>query len=95
MAVTARRLPYARGEGLASAFLDGGRGLPVMGLLLGAVLVAAGGGDALVGVAALALCSAMVVALAVRRVGGFTGDVLGAAGVVGETAGLLAAAARW
>jgi cobalamin synthase len=34
-------------------------------------------------------------ALAVRRLGGFTGDVLGAAGMVGETAGLLAAAARW
>jgi adenosylcobinamide-GDP ribazoletransferase len=34
-----------------------------------------------------------VVALALRRIGGFTGDVLGAAGMLGETAGLLAAAA--
>jgi cobalamin synthase len=36
-----------------------------------------------------------VVALARRRLGGFTGDVLGASGMVGETTGLIAAAARW
>ena len=36
-----------------------------------------------------------VVTLAYRRLGGFTGDVLGAACVLGETAGLLAAAASW
>jgi adenosylcobinamide-GDP ribazoletransferase len=50
------------------------------------------------GLAAVAACfaaSGAVVAFAVRRVGGFTGDVLGAAAVVGETAGLLVAAARW
>jgi cobalamin synthase len=35
------------------------------------------------------------VAFAVRRVGGYTGDVLGAAGVIAETAGLIVAAARW
>ncbi len=43
----------------------------------------------------LGAVAAAVVALAVRRLGGFTGDVLGAAGMVGETAGLLAAAATW
>ena len=36
-----------------------------------------------------------VAALARRRIGGFTGDVLGASGVLAETAGLLVAAARW
>jgi len=36
-----------------------------------------------------------VVVLARRRIGGFTGDVLGAAGVVGETLGLLVLAAKW
>jgi cobalamin synthase len=41
------------------------------------------------------LAGAAVLLLAVRRVGGFTGDVLGASGVVGETVGLLVAAARW
>ena len=50
---------------------------------------------ALVAVGAVAAAGAMVVALARRRLGGFTGDVLGAAGVVGETVGLLVAAARW
>ena len=39
--------------------------------------------------------AAAVVILAWRRVGGFTGDVLGAAGVVVETVGLVVAAARW
>lgn len=96
MAEFARNLPYARSAGLASAFLQPGRGrLPLAGILLGGVLAALGAGDAVVGVAVLGLSAAVVVALAVRRLGGFTGDVLGAAGMVGETAGLLAAAARW
>jgi cobalamin synthase len=48
----------------------------------------------LAGVAAIGILAGLVVvALARRRIGGFTGDVLGAAGVVGETVGLLVAAA--
>jgi len=50
------------------------------------------------GVAALvagALGSAAVAALAKVRIGGFTGDVLGAAGVVGETLGLVVLSAHW
>jgi adenosylcobinamide-GDP ribazoletransferase len=46
-------------------------------------------------VVALATGFGAVVALACRRLGGYTGDVLGAAGVVGETLALLVAAARW
>lgn len=96
MAGFSRTVPYARQTGLASAFMGpAGRRLPVAGIGLGAVLVALGGGDAVLAVAVLGVAAAGVVALAVRRVGGFTGDVLGAAGMVGETAGLLAAAARW
>jgi len=96
MAHVARNIPYARPSGLASAFLEPGRGrVPMAGIALGAGLAAVGRGDAVVGVAVLGLAAAGVVALAVRRLGGFTGDVLGAAGMVGETAGLLAAAARW
>jgi cobalamin synthase len=37
---------------------------------------------------------ALVLALARRRFGGFTGDVLGAAGAVCETAGLVVASAK-
>jgi cobalamin synthase len=36
-----------------------------------------------------------VVVLARRKLGGFTGDVLGAAGVLAETVGLVVAAAKW
>jgi cobalamin synthase len=36
-----------------------------------------------------------VVAFAWRRLGGYTGDVLGAAGLIAETVGLVVAAARW
>lgn len=95
MADVARTVPYARSAGLATAFLDPGRRSVAGGVLLGAVLVALGRGDAVAGVAALGLAAGAVVRLAVRRIGGFTGDVLGAAGMVGETAGLLVAAARW
>lgn len=43
----------------------------------------------------LVLGAGAVLALARRRIGGVTGDVLGAAGLVGETLGLVLAAARW
>jgi adenosylcobinamide-GDP ribazoletransferase len=98
MAVVARTQPYARAEGgLASAFSGAPRWAP---LISGAVLAV---GLALawrrpagaVSVAAAVVAGGSVVWLARRRLGGFTGDVLGAAGVLAETAGLVAAAARW
>ena len=97
MAVAARKIPYARPGGLASAFL-GGRTLSTA--LIGAVLATglAFAGPGVAGIAAVAgvvAGAAGVVALAHRRIGGFTGDVLGASGMVGETTGLLVAAARW
>lgn len=105
MAVTVRRVPYARSQGLATAFAAASgaaasRGGPPAalagGLALAAVLVVAGrGGVGLVALAGALVAAAAVVGLAVRRLGGFTGDVLGAAGVVGETAGLVLAGARW
>ncbi len=107
MAVAARAVPYARAEGgLAAAFL-GRSPVPVAILgtaVAGALAIGTGAVDtdahpsiplALLAVGAVAAAGAMVVALARRRLGGFTGDVLGAAGVVGETVGLLVAAARW
>ncbi len=101
MAVAARALPYARTEGgLARPFLGGdwravGAYGGVMAMAFGA---AAAGVRGAVAVAVGLGASAAVVAMAKRRIGGFTGDVLGAAGVVGETASLVAAAAelaRW
>lgn len=97
MAVAARAQPYARDGGLVSAFAGGDwRPVALYGatgaLLLGAV-GASGAGVASVTVALLA--GAGVIAFGRARLGGVTGDVLGAAGVVAETAGLVVAAARW
>lgn len=100
MAVATVAVPYARagaGGGLASAFL-GASARPVAALWLIPVAVLAAAWDVPAGL--LVLGSALaggagVVALARRRIGGFTGDVLGAAGLVAETVGLVVAAARW
>lgn len=95
MAVATTRMRYARPGGLASPFfVRRPQWLPVAGILLGGALAASGGPYVVAGVLALALSSAAVLGLADRRIGGFTGDVLGAAGLVGETVGLLVAAAR-
>ncbi|MGB9377401.1 MAG: adenosylcobinamide-GDP ribazoletransferase [Mycobacteriales bacterium] len=97
MAVAARGVPYARpGGGLADAMLGGDwRPVAAYGCLLSVGLAAVdglrGGVAAVVGLVA----AGAVVAFGRRRLGGFTGDVLGAAGVVGETVALVVAAARW
>lgn len=103
MAAAVRVVPYARpGGGLATAFLGpAGRapvaaGVVAAGTVAATTLAAVGAGVAGAAAAAGAVAAAAgVVALARRRLGGFTGDVLGAAGMVGETAGLLVAAGRW
>jgi adenosylcobinamide-GDP ribazoletransferase len=70
---------------------------PALGLAAAAALVVAALGVVPGGatVAAMVAGFAAVAVLALRRLGGYTGDVLGAAGVVAETLGLLVAAARW
>jgi adenosylcobinamide-GDP ribazoletransferase len=106
MAVVARTQPYVRGEkGLARPFGVGSPGsgrsgrrlLPLGGgVVLAAVLLGLwrlGPGAAAGGTAVLA--AGGVVLLARRRIGGYTGDVLGACGVLAESAGLVVAAARW
>ena len=95
-------LLYARPAGLVKSFLgaDGRqralkRGSIVAGVALSAGLVLDGRG--LHGLAALGaelLAIALVAAFSRHRLGGYTGDVLGAAGVVGETIGLLILATR-
>ncbi len=101
MAVVAGTVPPARADSLAASFVDRGhRGTPwVAGV--GALVIAGAcllgwqrvAGGAVLGAALVT--AAAVVALARRRLGGYTGDVLGAAGVLVETVGLLVAAARW
>ena len=106
MMLGAVTLPYARagrGRGLAAAFLpddeSASRRTIAAGLagLSAAVLALAVwrpvGGPAAFGVEVAA--GAGVLLLARRRLGGFTGDVLGAAGAIAETVGLLVAAAKW
>jgi adenosylcobinamide-GDP ribazoletransferase len=101
MAVAAVTVPYARPGGLAAAFLPSGTaawplvlaaGLPPAILLgaLGTVPPTRG----LLAVAAAAVAAAVTVTFARGRLGGFTGDVLGAAGVLAETVGLMMLAVR-
>jgi adenosylcobinamide-GDP ribazoletransferase len=97
MAVVMSTVDYVRPGGLA----EGYRGVPpgsvaVLGAGVSMTLAAvAEGAPGAVAVVGCAVTAAIVVAFARSRVGGYTGDVLGAAGVVGETAGLLVACARW
>ncbi len=105
MVVMARTLPYARSGGLVTSFLaTGSRGAAaraaltsstVVGMLLaGAALVWSCGVRGWWSLVAEVLAVAMVGLLSWRQIGGFTGDVLGAAGVLGETCALVVLAWR-
>ncbi len=101
MVLISEVLAYARPGGLVSSFLStqgGARRAVWASMSLGGVgaiwLVASGG---LRGVEALCgelVAMAAVATLSWRRIGGYTGDVLGASGVVGETVGLVVWALR-
>lgn len=80
--------PAARVRTVSAAVAGTGVALVVVG-------VAGGIPAGLAAAAGLVVGGAAVVGLAYRRLDGFTGDVLGAAGVFGETCGLLLAAAQW
>lgn len=95
MSVIAASLPYARAEGLASAFLDGARRwhaawfVPIAG---GLALI-----EGVLGIIASVTAAGLLAGVAWlsrTRVGGFTGDVLGAAAVAAETGALLVLAAQ-
>lgn len=101
MVVAARKMTYVREHGLASAFLpatgsgDGALRAGITGMAAATVVagVAEGRRGVIAMVAAAAAASGVLLA-AQRRLGGYTGDVLGAAGSVFETVGLLASARR-
>jgi adenosylcobinamide-GDP ribazoletransferase len=102
-------LPYARSNGIVQAFLGSGWGSTsgatrrrgvltssvFAGLLVAATLLFSA--RSIRGVAALGaevIGAGAVATLSWRRLGGYTGDVLGASGVVAETLGLLVLAMR-
>jgi adenosylcobinamide-GDP ribazoletransferase len=96
MAFVVAVAPYARGDGLATAMV-GGRPT-VAALCVGASIAFAGLWAPLAGPVSVACgvgAGGLVVLLGIRRLGGFTGDVVGAAGVLAETVGLTVAAASW
>lgn len=87
-------LPPARRDGLG---VGAGRpSVPVLGaaavLALAGAVTLLGWGPALLALAGMALAQGKVAVLALRRLGGQTGDVLGAAQQAGEAAGLIALA---
>jgi len=91
-----RALPPARPGGLAASVGVPSAFASIAAVVLGAVAVFWGLGDrlGLLGFVAAALGMATVGALARRQLGGYTGDVLGAAQQVGEIILLLTAVAR-
>jgi adenosylcobinamide-GDP ribazoletransferase len=102
MAVAARTMDYARPGGLATAFVDpvpasSGAVVPgAIGVVVAIGLAVVGRGwHGVAAVVGEVVAITAVLVFAQRRIGGFTGDVLGAAGVVGETVGLLVLAAKW
>jgi adenosylcobinamide-GDP ribazoletransferase len=95
MVLALARGPYV-GGGLGAAFGGGPAAAGWVGLGAGCGLaVLAESGSGAVAVGGLALAALAVVVLGHRRLGGVTGDVLGAAGVAGETVGLVLASASW
>jgi adenosylcobinamide-GDP ribazoletransferase len=96
VAVVPAVVPYARPGGMATNLVEGATRWPLLALPVAVGLGAwgAGVGGAVAVVVGL-LAGIGVIAVARQRLGGFTGDVLGATIVVTQAVGLLAAAARW
>jgi adenosylcobinamide-GDP ribazoletransferase len=98
MAVVVATVPYGRPHGGMATAFRGASPWPALlvGLPLAVVGAVAGRGvGGLIGLAAGILAAGGVTWLARARLGGFTGDTAGAAGLVFETIALVVAAARW
>ncbi len=96
MAVGATALPPARPGGMTATFRGASPGVPaVVGVVLCLALAVPDPARTAAALGGVAVGAGLVVLLAARRIGGVTGDVLGAAGLVGETVGLVVAAANW
>lgn len=90
VAVIPALVPYARSEGLATPLLGGaGPWLALWLLPCAAGLSATEAGAGALAVPVAVTAAAAVTQLARRRLGGYTGDVLGAVVVVAETAALI------
>jgi len=89
--------PYARSSGLAERFVDRSRSILALAAIpvAGAVAAVTLGWLGLASVGGAIVGGVAVLLLSQRRLGGFTGDTLGATIVVAETSGLLVAAAQW
>ncbi|MCB1834692.1 MAG: adenosylcobinamide-GDP ribazoletransferase, partial [Geminicoccaceae bacterium] len=85
--------PAARGDGLGSSVADPGRARVLAALILAILLAAVAGPAGLAMLPAAFIATLAMRWLAMRQIGGFTGDVLGAAKIAAELAGLLAATA--
>ncbi|MGY6548226.1 MAG: adenosylcobinamide-GDP ribazoletransferase [Roseinatronobacter sp.] len=84
-------LPAARDDGLGQQTRGAGaRSLLPGGGLCAVLLILSGGGAMLLALAAMGAAAAWIAWAAQRRIGGQTGDVLGASVALSETAGLLA-----
>jgi len=90
------RLPPAREDGLGAAAGRPGRGVALVGAVIGVAIAISCLGPVRGAVAAAlaALAVAATAALARRQIGGYTGDVLGAFQQIGEIVMLLVAAAQ-
>lgn len=88
------RLPLARSNGAAASFGRPDGDEAVASLVIGVILLfgCLGLGRGLLGIAGAALGMFVIGHLARRQIGGYTGDILGAAEQLAETAILLAAA---
>jgi adenosylcobinamide-GDP ribazoletransferase len=99
MGVVLATVPYARAEGgLARAFLDPAPWPSLAGGIAALALAVAVSPSLVAGLATAAttvLAAAAVTVFTSGRLGGFTGDTLGATGVLAETCGIVVAAARW